>query len=244
VRDVQTAATAVGGSASECLGRYDLGREIGRGAMGCVYEATHRALGKQVAIKRCHPHLAVEPDGLFRFPGEGRAIAQVHHAHIVEVFDLVEDDGVPYLVMELLEGRTLAEHLIHSGALALPEVVDLALPLVSALSAAHATGVVHRDIKPSNVFLRRGFLAEPCIVDFGVSKNAARGEAYALTQAGTIVGSYPYFSPDHTRGAQSVTAQSDLYSLAVVLYECVTGARPFRGDSAYEVMHAIATREV
>jgi serine/threonine protein kinase len=212
--------------------------------MGCVYEATHRSLGKRVAIKRFHPHLAANPDSLARFVGEGRAIAQVRHAHVVEVFDLDEEDGAPYLVMELLEGCTLAERIAHGAALSLVETVDLALPLVSALSAAHAAGVVHRDVKPSNVFLRRALLSEPCIVDFGVSKHASHAAVEELTQSGTLVGSYPYFSPEHTRGAKNVTAQSDQYSLAVVLYECVTGTRPFQGESAYELMHAIATRDV
>jgi serine/threonine protein kinase len=213
--------------------------------MGCVYEATHRALGKRVAIKRFHPQLALSEDSLARFIGEGRAIAQVRHAHIVEVFDLGgEEDGSPYLVMELLEGCTLAEYLERGAVLALPEAVDLALPLVSALSAAHRAGVVHRDIKPSNVFLRRERLSEPCIVDFGVSKHASRAPVDVATQAGTLLGSYPYFSPEHTRGAKNVTSQSDMYSLGVVLYECVTGARPFQGNSAYELMHAIATQEV
>src|SRR5262249_21758211 len=154
--------------------------------------------------------------------------------------DLDEENGSPYLVVELLEGCTLAERLARGEVHSLAEVVDLALPLVSAISAAHVAGVVHRDIKPSNIFLRRGSLVDPCVVDFGVSKHATHVAVEELTQSGTLVGSYPYFSPEHTRGAKSVTAQSDQYSLAVVLYECIAGARPFRGDSAYELMHAIA----
>ncbi len=211
--------------------------------MGSVHEATHHALGKRVAIKRLHPHLAANADSLARFVGEGRAIAQVRHPHVVEVFDLDEEERAPCLVMELLEGCTLAERLARGPALSVTEAVDLSLPLVSALAAAHAAGVVHRDVKPSNVFLRRGILTDPCIVDFGVSKDASRA-VDELTQSGTLVGSYPYFSPEHTRGARGVTAKSDQYSLAVVLYECVSGARPFREDSVYELMHAIATRDV
>ncbi|HEY2514499.1 MAG TPA: protein kinase [Polyangiaceae bacterium] len=238
------AARGLGSESSRPEARYQFGREIGRGGMGVVHEATHRALGKRVAIKTFHPHLAARPDCRARFVGEGRAIAQVRHPHVVEVFDLGEEDGAPYLVMELLEGSTLTERLAHGRVLSLAETVDLALPLTSALSAAHAAGVVHRDVKPSNVFLRNGALGEPCILDFGVSKHASPALVEELTQSGTIVGSYPYFSPEHTRGAKAVTALSDQYSLAVVLYECVTGARPFEGGSAYELMHAIATRDV
>lgn len=125
--------------------------------------------------------------------------------------------------------------------LSLTDAIDVILPLASALAAAHAAGIVHRDVKPANIFLRGDRLADPCLVDFGVSKHAALDE---LTQSGTIVGSYPYFSPEHTRGAKQVTALSNLYSLAAVLFECVAGTPPFEGETAYELMHAIATKDV
>jgi serine/threonine-protein kinase len=212
--------------------------------MGRVHEAVHRSLEKRVAIKQLHPHLAVNRESLGRFIAEGKAMARLRHAHVVEVFDLGEENGVPYLVMELLEGCTLGERLARGVPLSLLEAVDLALPLASALSAAHAAGIVHRDVKPSNVLLRNGALEAPCIVDFGVSKQSLPASADELTRSNVLVGSYPYFSPEHTRGARCVTAQSDQYSLAVVIYECVTGTRPFQGDDAYELMHAIATRDV
>jgi serine/threonine protein kinase len=213
--------------------------------MGTVVEATHRALGKRVAIKRFHPHLAAKPESLARFVREGRAVARLRHPHIVEVFDLEQPEEVPpYLVMELLEGTTLAEHLPRAAQLDPRDAIALILPLASALRAAHLAGVVHRDVKPSNIFLRGGLLTDPCLVDFGVSKNAECVGIDELTETGTLVGSYPYFSPEHTRGARHVTAQSDLYSLAAVLYECITGAPPFDGESAYELMHTIATQDV
>ncbi len=226
------------------LGRYELGREIGSGGMGRVVEATNTALGKRVAIKRFHPGLALKRESLARFVGEGRAIARLHHPHIVEIFDLEEpEDGTPYLVMELLEGCTLAQRLARSSRLSVPEAIDVVLPLASALAAAHDAGIVHRDVKPSNIFLRGGRTADPCLVDFGISRDAGGSTGEEITHSGTILGSYPYFSPEHTRGAKHVTAQSDLYSLAAVLYECVTGSRPFEGETAYELMHAIATKD-
>jgi eukaryotic-like serine/threonine-protein kinase len=215
--------------------------------MGRVVEATHTALGKRVAIKEFHPHLAGKSDSMARFVREGRAIARLRHPHIVEVFDLEQtDDGTPYLVMELLEGCTLAQHLARSVPARLPlaDAIDVILPLVSALATAHEAGIVHRDVKPSNIFLRGGHVADPCLVDFGVSRYAGDLAHEELTRSGTIVGSYPYFSPEHTRGAKHVTGQSDLYSLAAVLYECAAGATPFDGESAYELMHMIATKDV
>jgi serine/threonine-protein kinase len=220
------------------IGRYDVVREIGRGGMGRVFEATHRALGKSVAIKRLHDDVAADAVSRSRLLAEGRAIARMRHPHVVDVLDFEEHEGVPYLVMEPLQGVTLSEHLARRGALPVEEAVDLLLPIVSALAAAHAIGVVHRDVKPANVFLRSGGDLSPCLLDFGVSRNLGT-DADSLTRSGALVGSFAYFSPEHARGARRVDPFSDQFSLAIVLYECVTGVRPFKGETPYELMHAI-----
>ena len=225
------------------IGRYDVVREIGRGGMGCVFEGTHHVLGRSVAIKRLRDDVAGDAVTRARLLAEGRAIARLRHPHIVEVLDFEDIDGVPHLVMELLEGLTLAEHLERRGALLVEEAVDLILPIVSALAAAHTIGVVHRDVKPANVFLRTKGDRGPCLLDFGVSTRL-ESDGESLTRSDALLGSFPYFSPEHARGARRVHALSDQFSLAIVLYECVTGVRPFQGHTPYELMHAIVRAEV
>ena len=138
------------------VGRYALLREIGKGAMATVYEAEHLGLGKRVAVKKLHSHLAVDATASARFLREGRAASQIKSPHVVDVFDVGVEQGIPYLVMELLEGADLAAVLRERRKLPVSELVDLMLPVVSAVHAAHDVGVIHRDLKPSNVFLGKG----------------------------------------------------------------------------------------
>src|SRR5579871_2943196 len=156
------------------VGQYVVGRELGRGGMAVVWEAEHTQLGKRVALKMLLPHLAENEIASSRFVREGRAAAQIHSAHVVDVFDVGVHEGVPYLVMELLEGSDLAATLRDRRTIEVRDLVDWMLPIASAVHAAHEAGVVHRDLKPSNVFLARrqdGTLS-PIILDFGISKVA------------------------------------------------------------------------
>jgi serine/threonine-protein kinase len=230
--------------AGDRVGQYLLGRELGRGAMATVYEAEHVALGKRVALKRMHAHLATDATSASRFLREGRAATQIRSPNVVEVFDVGSHEDIPYLVMELLEGVDLAEHLRERGRLSPEETADIMLPVACAVDAAHQAGVVHRDLKPSNIFLaRRGAQAvSPIILDFGISKIAG-DTSQDLTASAVLLGTVHYMSPEQTSGGRQASAASDQYALGVMLYECLTGAKPFAGagTTPYAVMHAIVS---
>jgi eukaryotic-like serine/threonine-protein kinase len=242
--DGRTMATGAG----DRVGQYVLCREIGRGAMATVYEAEHMGLGKRVALKRMHPHLATDGTGASRFLREGRAATKIRSPHVVEVFDVGKHEDVPYLVMELLDGVDLAALLREQKKLAPAEVADLIIPVASAVHAAHQAGVVHRDLKPSNILLARrdgGDVTSPVspiILDFGISK--LLGDVDDLTASQVLLGTVHYMSPEQTRGGKKASAVSDQYALGVMLYECLTGAKPFAGSTPYALMHAIVSAKV
>jgi serine/threonine-protein kinase len=227
--------------AGDQLGQYILRREIGAGAMAAVYEAEHVVLGKRVALKRMHPQLALDATAAERFLREGKAATQIRSTHVVEVFDVGSHEGVPYLIMELLEGRDLAEHLREKRRMDLRELADCMLPIAAGVHAAHEAGVIHRDLKPSNVFLSlRAATVSPMILDFGISRmgSAIDGD---LTRSDVLLGTVAYMSPEQTSGGKNATALSDQYALGVLLYECSTGHKPFSGTSPYSLMHAIVS---
>jgi serine/threonine protein kinase len=213
------------------LGAYDVVGVLGAGGMGTVYEARHRVLGRSAAIKVLHPHLASQPRAVARFVAEGRAASRVHHAAVVEIVDVGEEAGLPFLVMDFLQGEDLARRIARSIRLAPADAVALLLPVLAGLGAAHAAGVIHRDLKPSNVILTaRG----PVLVDFGISRIA--GEDAGLTGSDTTLGTVHYMAPEQSEAPSLADARSDLYSFGVMLYECLAGVRPFRGDSVTEVL--------
>ncbi len=228
------------------VGSYVLCRELGKGAMAIVYEARHVQLGKRVALKSMHPHLAVDATSAARFLREGKAAAQIHHPNVVDVFDVGTHEGVPFLVMELLDGADLAAMLDERGKLPLRELADVMIPILSAVQAAHAVGVIHRDLKPSNVVLAKrddGGLS-PTILDFGISKVQNDVIDRDLTASEVLLGTVHYMSPEQTRGGRNASALSDQYALGVMLYECATGVKPFSGNTPYALMHAIVSSRV
>jgi serine/threonine protein kinase len=221
------------------IGRYRLVRTLGEGGMGSVYEAVHVDLGKRVAMKILRPEVARVADSRARFLREGRTAASIHHAHVVEVFDVGQEGGSLYLVMEYLEGENLYEHLHRLGVLPVAACVDLLLPVCAALAVTHEQDIVHRDVKPENVFLartRHGALQSK-LLDFGISKVPLPGGA-RLTVTSTLLGTPHYMSPEQAQGL-AVDARSDQYAFGVMLYECSTGKRPYEGEDLYPLLHAI-----
>jgi serine/threonine-protein kinase len=229
----------------QAFGRYEIVRRIGEGGMGAVYEAVHKGLKKRVAIKTLLPSIAENAEAKARFLREGEAASRINHPNVVDVTDVGTEDGVPYLVMEYFEGETLGSFLHRKGAVPVTQAVDLFLPIISAVSAGHAQGVIHRDLKPANVFLARGPFGDrvPKILDFGVSKLIG-AEGAELTGTLSVLGTASYMSPEQAVGAKVVGAASDQYALGLILYEILTGARAYTGDSPLEVLHKIAMGEI
>jgi serine/threonine-protein kinase len=221
-------------------GKYRLDRLLGEGGMGSVWAATNTALDAAVAIKVIRGETNRE-DMSLRLLQEARAAARLGHPSIVRVFDVGHtDQGDPFIVMELLEGESLEARLTREWRLSATEAVMLLLPIVDALSAAHAKGIVHRDIKPDNVFLvPDGPNVQPKLVDFGIAKHERSEVNTHLTQKGVVVGSPDYMSPEQARGEDNIDQRSDIWSFCVVLYEVVTGGSPFTGGNYNALMRSI-----
>jgi len=229
------------------LGPYEVLAQIGTGGMGEVYRARDTRLSRDVAIKVVHPGLASDPDRLSRFEKEARAAAQLDHPNILVVHDVGTHEGSPFIVSELLQGESLREKL--GTPLPPKKAVDYAIQIAHGLAAAHEKGIVHRDIKPENVFVTKDGHVK--ILDFGIAKLLPSFEASGVdtetptataTQPGTAVGTVAYMSPEQIRG-QSVDARTDLFSLGVVLYEMLSGKRPFQRETPAEIMTAILREE-
>ncbi|MBL0313448.1 MAG: serine/threonine-protein kinase [Holophagaceae bacterium] len=227
------------------LGPYEIVGQIGAGGMGEVWKAKDTRLGRDVAIKVLPPEFASDADRLRRFELEARTVSALNHPNILTLFDTGSHEKSPYLVTELLEGETLRGRL-SKGPLPVSKALEISVQVARGLSAAHDLGIIHRDLKPENIFLTRDSVK---ILDFGLAKQAKAildGQKRDLptrdlrnaTAEGTILGTVGYMSPEQVRG-ETVDARSDHFSLGVILWEMVTGARPFRGDSSIEVMHAI-----
>jgi serine/threonine protein kinase len=197
--------------------------------MATVYRARDGELERPVAVKVLAEHLADTPDFHDRFLREARLAAQLSHPNIVQVFDVGEDDGKPFIVMECVEGATLADEVKERGRLEPAEVVDLALQICGGLEHAHAARLVHRDIKPQNLLLRADGTVK--IADFGIARAA---ETTKLTQVGSVLGTAAYLSPEQALG-EEVTAAADIYSLGCVLYELLTGRTPYVFETLAEL---------
>ena len=206
------------------LGPYRLMERVGRGGMASVYRAYHPALDRYVAIKVLPDFFAEEPGYRERFQQEARSVARLKHQNILEIFDYGYDDGTPYLVLELIDGGTLADRV--GKPMELREVVRLLEPLGSALDHAHAHGILHRDIKPSNVLITKE--GTPILADFGLAKMT--GAIQRLTTSGVVMGTPEYMSPEQAAD-EFVGPASDIYSFGVVAYEMLTGRVPFAGDT-------------
>jgi serine/threonine-protein kinase len=222
------------------IGRYTITRKIGSGGMGAVYEGTHSGLKKRVAIKVLHPSTAQAADVRTRFLREGEAASRIRYPHVVDIYDVGSEEGLLYLVMEYLEGEDLAALIKRQPVMDVQEISDIMLAALAAVTVAHEEGIIHRDLKPANIFLARGRKREiiPKVLDFGISK-ILDDHAADLTSSGALLGTPYYMSPEQAQGARVVTAASDQYSLGVILYQCVTGQKPFVADSMYRLLHSI-----
>ncbi|MEZ6183612.1 MAG: protein kinase [Planctomycetota bacterium] len=207
----------------ETLGSYRLQRELGRGAMGVVYEAVQVGLGRRVALKVLPRTQGIVGTARERFRREAEATASLRHPGIVPIYDIGEDRGVLYFAMELVEGRSLRAALDQDGRLAPQVAAELGRRLAEALACAHAAGIVHRDVKPDNVLLRGD--GRPVLTDFGLAR---RHSDAALTREGTIVGTPLYMSPEQALG-EEIDPRTDVYSLGVTLYEAICGRAPYEG---------------
>ena len=210
-------------------GRYRLIELLGQGGMATIYRATDTGLGRDVALKLLRPEYLRDPDFSSRFRQEAQAAASLSHPNVVTVYDYGEDPSGPFIAMELVDGEDLATILKRSGALPPRQAARIAAGVARALAAAHAKGIVHRDVKPGNVLIGRDGRVK--VVDFGIARAVAEAQ---MTLPGTTLGSVHYFSPEQARGDATTTA-SDIYSLGIVLYEMLTGLRPWKGDSAASV---------
>ncbi|MBR1883611.1 MAG: Stk1 family PASTA domain-containing Ser/Thr kinase [Clostridia bacterium] len=210
-------------------GRYEILEEIGVGGMAYVYKAKSRLLNRFVAVKVLKEEFAQDDIFVKRFIQEAQAAAALTHPNIVSVYDLGKEDGINYIVMELMEGKTLKDYVEQRGALPENEIYKISSQIASALEAAHKQHIIHRDIKPQNIVLSSGLVAK--VTDFGIAKVTSTA---TITNLGSTMGSVHYFSPEHAKGGYT-DEKSDIYSLGVVMYEMATGKVPFDSDSPVSV---------
>jgi len=223
------------------IGPYEVDSLIASGGMGDVYRARDTRLDREVALKVLAAHVTVDAERLARFAQEARTTALLNHPNIVVVYDVGSDQGVPYVVSELLRGETLRARM-KGGALPVRVAVGYAAEIARGLFAAHHLGVVHRDLKPENIFITDDERVK--ILDFGLAKcrhetlDITREDTSVATQPGTLLGTVGYMSPEQVRGA-ATDSRSDIFSLGVILHEMISGTAPFHSDSAVETLHAI-----
>jgi len=221
-------------------GKYRIERILGQGGMGVVVRATHLRLEQAVALKFVLPRVAETEAFRERFLREARASSRLRSEHVARVYDVgTTDGGLPYLVMELLEGSDLATWMQRSGPMAVPDAVEYVVQACEAIVEAHDLGIVHRDLKPANLFVTRRPNGAPLVkvLDFGISKQVgpAAMDAAALTQSTAVLGSPLYMAPEQLRSARTVDTRSDIWSLGIIVYELLTGRVPFHGETLTEL---------
>jgi serine/threonine protein kinase len=225
--------------------KYRILRVIAEGGMGVVYEAQHAVVKRRFAVKFLRPDLADRRDLLTRFHREAQAAGALESEHIAASIDFgILADGTPYIVMEYLVGESLAALIAREGRLAVGRAVDLCLQACKGVQAAHSAGIVHRDLKPENLFVSRREDGSDLVkvLDFGIAKLEQAEISHAATSTGTILGTPAYMSPEQARGDKSIDQRTDVYGLAAILFEALSGKKPHPGDSPNAILHHIATQ--
>src|SRR5437870_1928579 len=215
-------------------GRYELHRRLARGGMADVFLARDQLLDRPVAVKVLFPEFATDPNFVERFRREAQSAANLNHPNIVSVYDWGQEQGTYFIVMEYIEGRSLADILRTEGPLHPQRAAEVASDIAAALGFAHRNGVVHRDVKPGNVIISP--TGQVKVADFGIARALGADPESNLTQAGSVMGTATYFAPEQAQGLH-LDPRSDLYSLGVVLYEMVTGRPPFAGESPVAIAY-------
>ncbi|MGZ4779812.1 MAG: serine/threonine-protein kinase, partial [Thermoanaerobaculia bacterium] len=234
--------------AGKRLGPYEILAPIGAGGMGDVYRARDTRLGRELAIKVLPPEFVASPERRRRFENEARAASALNHPNVLHVYDIGQEDSTYYIAMELVEGRTLREAMA-AGAMTTKKLLDVAVPVADALAKTHAAGIVHRDLKPENIMISRdGFVK---VLDFGLAKLAEDSlsdsdetatQRQNITESGALLGTVAYMSPEQAAG-RTVDFRSDQFSFGTILYELVTGRRPFSKPSPPQTLAAIIESE-
>jgi eukaryotic-like serine/threonine-protein kinase len=215
-------------------GRYSVIQRVGTGGMAEVYRARDELLGREVALKVLHARFSQDRSFVERFKREAQAAANLNHPNIVSLFDYGADDGAYFIVMELIDGKSLSEILLDEGALMPERAAEIAADVAKALSRAHTGGLVHRDIKPSNIMITTS--GQTKVTDFGIARALGSDGDQTMTQTGMVIGTAAYFSPEQAQG-NPVDARSDVYALGVVLYEMLAGRAPFTGETPLAVAY-------
>jgi serine/threonine-protein kinase len=228
-------------------GKYRLDTKLGQGGMGSVWVAHHLALDSKVAVKLIDPTVALNPDFLARFMREARSAAALRSPHVIQIFDYGVDEGVPYIVMELLEGESLGSRLERERLLSPELTAAIVTQIARAVARAHDAKIVHRDLKPDNVFLvvnDEEVVAK--VLDFGIAKAGSEGfgQASSSTRTGALLGSPYYMSPEQAHGSKTVDHRSDLWAMGVIAFECLTGRRPFDGTALGELLLKISVEPI
>jgi len=213
--------------------KYRVDAVLGEGGMGVVVAATNLMTEKRVALKRLLPRFAADDAAVQRFLREARAAGRIDHPNVVDIYDVGQDRGVPFLVMELLRGVPLATAMAEAP-LDPASVVRLLMPACRGLHAVHEMGLVHRDLKPDNIFLCQrpdGTVVDVKVLDFGISKAIDEQVLPSITKTGSLMGTPHYMAPEQIRGLRDIDRRADVYSLGVILYQALTGALPFNAET-------------